>query len=220
MHGNSTNGATIVCRPLDTIVSTSVCKLLSGNCQERALHDRGAPYMVPAVVTSYPDVLVLCPVVSCMTLVLAQTTRYNCAPYSTLSSSNLSKPRVSLNLHFSCGPFTDTNLEHCVASHSSAGVHPHRALQKYMHEFHADRDHAMCNIQNRSIPAVQLTQLRKLSIKNFQGTGVLKSSQSCQVLQCKVAARQWRCLAEIVSFSGSCSRCLVLSPLPCPTLPK
>jgi hypothetical protein len=78
----------------------------------------------------------------------------------------------------------------------------------------------MCNIQNRSIPAVQLTQLRKLSNKNFQGTGVLKSSQSCQVLQCRVAARQWRCLAEIVSFSGSCSRCLVLSLLPCPTLPK
>jgi hypothetical protein len=95
-----------------------------------------------------------------------------------------------------------------------------RALQKYMHEFHEDRDHAMCNIQNRSIPAVQLTQLRKLSNKDFQDTGVLKSSQSCQVLQCKVAARQWRCLAEIVSFSGSCSRCLVLSPLPCPTLPK
>jgi hypothetical protein len=34
-----------------------------------------------------------------------------------------------------------------------------RALQTYTHEFHADRDHAMCNIQNRSIPAVQLTQL-------------------------------------------------------------
>jgi hypothetical protein len=95
-----------------------------------------------------------------------------------------------------------------------------RALQKYMHEFHADRDHAMCNIQNRSIPAVQLTRLRKLSNQIFQVTGVLKSSQSCQVLQCKVAARQWGCLSEIVSFSGSCSRCLVLSPLPCPTLPK
>jgi hypothetical protein len=78
----------------------------------------------------------------------------------------------------------------------------------------------MCNIQNRSIPAVKLTQLRKLSNKNFQGTGALKSSQSCQVLQCKVAARQWRCLAEIVSFSGSCSRCLVLSLLPCPTFPN
>jgi hypothetical protein len=47
--------------------------LLSGNCQEGALHDRGAPYMVPTVVTSYPDVLVLCPVVSCMTLVLTVT---------------------------------------------------------------------------------------------------------------------------------------------------
>jgi hypothetical protein len=57
------------------------------------------------------------------------------------------------------------------------------ALQKYMHEFHADRDHAMCNIQTRSIPAVQLIQLRKLSNKNFQGTGILQSTQSCQVPQ-------------------------------------
>jgi hypothetical protein len=96
----------------------------------------------------------------------------------------------------------------------------YRALQKYMDEFHGDRDHAMCNFQIRSIPAVQLTQLRKLSNKNFQGTGVLKSSQSCQVLQCKVAAPQCRRLAEIVSFRGRCSRCLVLSPLPYPTLPK
>jgi hypothetical protein len=78
----------------------------------------------------------------------------------------------------------------------------------------------MCNIENRSIPAVQLTQPRKRSNKNFQGTGVLKSSQSCQVLPCNVAASQWRCLAEIVSFSGSCRRCLVLSPLQRPTLPK
>jgi hypothetical protein len=37
------------------------------------------------------------------------------------------------------------------------------ALQQYMHEFHAD--HATC--QNRSIPVVQLTQLRKLYCKNF-----------------------------------------------------
>jgi hypothetical protein len=36
------------------------CSVLSGNCQERQLRDRGAPYMVPTVVTSYPDVLVLC----------------------------------------------------------------------------------------------------------------------------------------------------------------
>jgi hypothetical protein len=47
----------------------------------------------------------------------------------------------------------------------------HLAAQTYvqedMHKFHADRDHAMCNIQNRSFPVVQLTQLRKLSNKNF-----------------------------------------------------
>jgi hypothetical protein len=40
------------------------------------------------------------------------------------------------------------------------------AGQQYMHEFLADRDHAMYNIQNRSIPVVQLTQLRKLPNKN------------------------------------------------------
>jgi hypothetical protein len=44
-----------------------------------------------------------------------------------------------------------------------------------MHEFHAQRDHPMCNIRNRSIPVgPQLTQLRKLSNENFQGTGVIK----------------------------------------------
>jgi hypothetical protein len=66
----------------------------------------------------------------------------------------------------------------CQDTRNAVGVF--RALQKYMHEFHANRD-AMSNIQNRSIPAVQLTQLQKLSNKNFQGTGVLKSSHSCQV---------------------------------------
>jgi hypothetical protein len=33
----------------------------------------------------------------------------------------------------------------------------YRALQKYLHELHADRDHAKSNSQNRSIPGVQLT---------------------------------------------------------------
>jgi hypothetical protein len=54
--------------------------MLSGNCQEREFHDRGAPNMVPTVVTSYPDVLVLCPVVSCMTLVLTLPQSCNCIP--------------------------------------------------------------------------------------------------------------------------------------------
>jgi hypothetical protein len=40
--------------------------------------------------------------------------------------------------------------------------------------FRADGDHAMCNIQNRTIPIVQLRQLQKQSAKNFQGTGALK----------------------------------------------
>jgi hypothetical protein len=31
--------------------------------------------------------------------------------------------------------------------------------------------------------------------------------------------RQWRCLAERVSFRGSCGRCRIHSPLPHPTLP-
>jgi hypothetical protein len=33
----------------------------------------------------------------------------------------------------------------------------YRVLQKYLHEFHADRDHAKSNSQNRSIPVVQLS---------------------------------------------------------------
>jgi hypothetical protein len=35
--------------------------------------------------------------------------------------------------------------------------------------FRADKDYAVCNIQNRSIAVEQLTQLRKLSKKNLLG---------------------------------------------------
>jgi hypothetical protein len=42
---------------------------------------------------------------------------------------------------------------------ASAAVLYMQGAAKYMHEFHADRDHALCNIQNSSIPVVQLTQL-------------------------------------------------------------
>jgi hypothetical protein len=51
------------------------------------------------------------------------------------------------------------------------------ALQKYMHEFRADGDHAMCNIQNRIIPVVQLIQFQRLQIKNLKGACVLSSLQ-------------------------------------------
>jgi hypothetical protein len=44
------------------------------------------------------------------------------------------------------------------------------ALEKYTLKFHADRDHAMCNIQNHFIPVVQLTRLRTLSNTIFWGT--------------------------------------------------
>jgi hypothetical protein len=57
-----------------------------------------------------------------------------------------------------------------------------------MHEFQADRDHAIYSIQNRTIQVLQLTQLQKLSTQNFKGTGVLISLQKCQVLQCKVGS--------------------------------
>jgi hypothetical protein len=37
-----------------------------------------------------------------------------------------------------------------------------------LHElFHVGRDHAMCNIQNRSIPVAQLTEIQKMSNKSF-----------------------------------------------------
>jgi hypothetical protein len=54
-----------------------------------------------------------------------------------------------------------------------------------MHEFRADRDHAMRNIQKRTIPVVQLTQRQQLSPKSFTCAGVLYSLQECQVLQYK-----------------------------------
>jgi hypothetical protein len=65
-----------------------------------------------------------------------------------------------------------------------------RALQKYMHEFHANRDHAMCNIQNRSIPAVQLTHHRILSnwiiaIRNFRALVFLKAHSHAKCFSAK-----------------------------------
>jgi hypothetical protein len=48
----------------------------------------------------------------------------------------------------------------------------YRALQRYVHDFHAARDHAMCNIEHRFIPVVQVTQLRKLSNENFKGSSL------------------------------------------------
>jgi hypothetical protein len=71
-----------------------------------------------------------------------------------------------------------------MVAHSRRHVHtiPDSAVQaqrcsaaKYMHDFHEDGDHAMCNIQNHTIPEVQLIQCKKLSIQNFKGTGVLFS---------------------------------------------
>jgi hypothetical protein len=67
------------------------------------------------------------------------------------------------------------------------------ALQKYMHEFHADRDDAICNIQTCSIPVVQLTQLQKLSNQNF----VLVFSKAHSNAKC--FSTKWQhewCLAE------------------------
>jgi hypothetical protein len=49
-----------------------------------------------------------------------------------------------------------------------ADVPTFRALLKDMHEFHVDQDHAMCNIQNRTIPVAHRLQLKKLSVKNVK----------------------------------------------------
>jgi hypothetical protein len=82
-----------------------------------------------------------------------------------------------------------------------------------------DRDHAMRKIQDHSIPVVQLTQLQKLFNKTF--SGVQRKSQFIgKCYSAKWQHRQCRCLANKVSFSGSCSRCLVSRPLPFPNLPK
>jgi hypothetical protein len=49
--------------------------------------------------------------------------------------------------------------------------------QSYMHEFSADRDLAICNIQDRTIPVAQLMRFSKGLIINVKGTGVLSSLQ-------------------------------------------
>jgi hypothetical protein len=55
------------------------------------------------------------------------------------------------------------------AMSEGSGVATNRPLQKYMDEWHEDKDHAMCNLQNRTIPVVQLTQLQNLSPREFLG---------------------------------------------------
>jgi hypothetical protein len=60
----------------------------------------------------------------------------------------------------SCGHFLSSQV-------TVSARRPYKALLQYTHEFHADRNDAMCNLQNRTIPVVQLTQLQKLSTKNF-----------------------------------------------------
>jgi hypothetical protein len=96
-----------------------------------------------------------------------------------------------------------------------------------MHEFHADRDHAMCIIQNRSIPAVQLTQLRKLSNENFRALVFSQAHSHAKCFSAKWqhdnggASRRGSERAEIVSFSGSCSRCLAgIEPVTMPNPPE
>jgi hypothetical protein len=54
-------------------------------------------------------------------------------------------------------------------------------------EFHAYKA-CECNIQNGTIPVVQLTQAQKLSTQNFKGTVILRSVQQCQALQYEVVA--------------------------------
>jgi hypothetical protein len=76
-------------------------------------------------------------------------------------------------------------------------LHPHallnsklviRALHKYMHEVHADRDHAMCDIQNRTILVVQLTQfpkktqLRTCPLRTFRELVFLKAHSNAKCL--------------------------------------
>jgi hypothetical protein len=47
---------------------------------------------------------------------------------------------------------------------------------KYIDDFSADHGDTMCNIQNRTIPVVQLIQFQKRLITNFKATGVAFSN--------------------------------------------
>jgi hypothetical protein len=66
-----------------------------------------------------------------------------------------------------------------------------RVLQKYMHG-HADRDHAMCSFQKRTIPVVQLTQLHKLSTKIFRALLFSKAYSNARCFSAKRQHRQCR----------------------------
>jgi hypothetical protein len=52
------------------------------------------------------------------------------------------------------------DMDHAMCNIETRSI-PVVRLTQHMHEFHADMDHAMCNIETRSIPVVRLTQLRK-----------------------------------------------------------
>jgi hypothetical protein len=54
---------------------------------------------------------------------------------------------------------------------------------KCMHGFSVGHDHAMCNIQNHTIPVAQLIRHQNVSIINSKATGVLSSLQQCELLQ-------------------------------------
>jgi hypothetical protein len=87
-------------------------------------------------------------------------------------------------------------------------------------EFSGDRDHAMCDIQNRTVLVAQITKFQKLSF-TLSFAGVLNSAIVMPIVWVRSGSTGNTCAwLKPVAFSRSCSRCLLSSPLPCPTLPK
>jgi hypothetical protein len=72
--------------------------------------------------------------------------------YSALGRG-LAKPTKDSMVHNDDGPVM-------ALSHNQDPRAPARAQQKKVHEFHADRDHAMCNIQNRSAARTALKTIQ------------------------------------------------------------
>jgi hypothetical protein len=56
--------------------------------------------------------------------------------------------------------------------------------------------------------------------KRFKALTFSIAYSNAKCISTKWQHRQWRCLAERVSFSGSRSKCLMFNPLPCAILPS
>jgi hypothetical protein len=105
----------------------------------------------------------------------------------------------------------------CLRRHESSVEHSNFVVATRTDVDKFSRDHAMCNILNRNISVVHLQKIQKLFIINCHSQLLaLTPTSSLQVVaQTMDSVRGYK-----VSFGGTCSRCLIFSPLPLSSHPK